>query len=110
MRLHEEHSGQVIAWGTNCIAPRKATPFLQSISKQEIGKFIPLIVYPNSGEKFSKETSTWTANDDFYPPEEFVKVWLDLGVRFIGGCCRTSIADVQRFSAEVEKWKKANRT
>lgn len=98
--------GQIIACGVNCLAPRSVTPLLQSISQKEINELIPMIAYPNSGEKYSAKTFSWKIDNDFHPPEEFVKEWLDIGVRYIGGCCRTGSKDIERISAEVKSWTK----
>ena len=102
--------GQLIACGVNCLAPRYVTPLLKSISEKEIGQFIPMVAYPNSGEKYSATTFSWTTDNDFHPPEEFVKEWLDLGVRYIGGCCRTGTKDIQRISSETKSWTKSHLT
>lgn len=99
--------GQIVACGVNCLAPRAVTPLLKSISHKEINENIPLIAYPNSGEKYSSATCNWTIDNDFHPPEEFVKEWLNLGVRYIGGCCRTGQKDIERISIEVKSWNKS---
>ena len=91
----------------NCLAPRAATPLLKSINVQEIGVFIPMVAYPNSGEKYLCETLSWAKDNDFHPPEEFVKEWLDLGVRYIGGCCRTGSKTIEIIASEVKNWTKS---
>lgn len=63
-----------------------------------------MVAYPNSGEKYSAQTFSWKVDNDFHPPEEFVKDWLDIGVRYIGGCCRTGTKDIERISTEVKSW------
>jgi homocysteine S-methyltransferase len=98
--------GQLVACGVNCLAPRAVTPLLKTISQQEIHQFIPMVAYPNSGEKYSSTTFTWTIDNDVHPPEEFIKEWLDLGVRYVGGCCRTNANYIKRISSEVKKWTK----
>ncbi|XP_014238969.1 homocysteine S-methyltransferase 1-like [Trichogramma pretiosum] len=96
---------QLIGLGLNCLPPKIMTPFIKSISQKEIGISIPLVAYPNSGEIYSKETSSWLPKSDDYGPEKFVGEWLDMGVRFIGGCCRTTDKDIHTFTQEVHKWK-----
>ncbi|CAB0037334.1 unnamed protein product [Trichogramma brassicae] len=98
--------GQLIGLGANCIPPKDTTPLLKSLSQRETGVFIPLVAYPNSGETFCTETGKYVKSCLHYPPEEFVKEWLDLGVRYIGGCCRTTTDDIKRVSAQVQNWKK----
>ncbi|XP_014238815.1 homocysteine S-methyltransferase 1-like [Trichogramma pretiosum] len=98
--------GQLIACGVNCLAPTSVSPLLKSISKENTGFFIPMIAYPNSGEIYSSATYSWSMDKDFHGPEEFVKEWIELGVRYIGGCCRTGAQSIERISALVQNWKK----
>ena len=97
--------GQIIALGLNCLPAKTMTPFIKSISREEIGVYIPIVAYPNSGEIYSKESSAWTPRQDDYSAEEYVEEWLNLGVCFIGGCCRTTSQDIQKITKEVKKWK-----
>lgn len=65
--------------------------------------FKPLFKVPkNNRTQFS---SRWINRDKCEPVETYVDKWLDLGVTWIGGCCRTYAADVHRIRREVEKWK-----
>ncbi|KAJ8670603.1 hypothetical protein QAD02_001862 [Eretmocerus hayati] len=96
---------QIVAYGVNCLAPRSVTPLLKSVNQNNANELIPMVAYPNSGEQYSSETYGWTTDGDFHPPEEFVKEWLDLGVRYIGGCCRTGTKDILRIATEVKNWK-----
>lgn len=99
--------GQIIACGVNCLAPSSVTPLLSSISQKEINEIIPMVTYPNSGEKYSATTFSWTIDNDFHSPQEFTKEWLDIGVRYIGGCCRTGAEDIGRLLSEVKSWTKS---
>lgn len=55
----------------------------------------------------------WIDRDKCEPVATYVQKWLDLGISWVGGCCRTYAADVGRIGIEVEKWlndqKKNNR-
>lgn len=95
--------GQLLAIGVNCLAPRFVTPLLASISEKETKEFIPMVAYPNSGETFT-DKNEWHMDGDFHPPEEFIEEWLDLGVRYIGTCCRTSTKDIERIGELLKKW------
>ncbi|XP_001605767.2 homocysteine S-methyltransferase [Nasonia vitripennis] len=110
LKCYKAASGQIVACGVNCLAPRSVTPLLKSINEKEINQFIPMVAYPNSGEKYSSTTFSWTIDNDFHPPEEFVKDWLDIGVRYIGSCCRTGSKDIERIAAEVKSWTKSRLT
>lgn len=98
---------QLVAIGVNCIAPRLVESFLTGINDGRETP-IPLIVYPNSGENYNVEKG-WIDRDKCEPVETYVAKWLDLGVTWIGGCCRTYAVDVNRIRKEVEKWRENNR-
>lgn len=75
---------QIAAIGANCTAPAHIAALIGRF--RAAGK--PVIVYPNSGETWNKESGAWEgAPSDFgaLAPE-----WNRAGARIIGGCCRTS--------------------
>ncbi|XP_077259069.1 betaine-homocysteine S-methyltransferase-like [Temnothorax americanus] len=94
--------GQILAIGVNCIAPHVVTTLLQGINKGKSNDLIPLVVYPNSGEKYIV-TEGWTKEGEAPSLHEFIDEWLDLGVRYIGGCCRTYATDVKRIRSKVDQ-------
>ncbi|XP_011871095.1 PREDICTED: selenocysteine Se-methyltransferase-like [Vollenhovia emeryi] len=96
--------GQILAIGVNCIAPQSVTTLLQDINKDKSNDFIPLVVYPNSGEKYIV-TEGWKKEGEALSLHEFIDEWLDLGVRYIGGCCRTYAADIKRIRSRVDQWR-----
>ncbi|KAK2588220.1 hypothetical protein KPH14_004255 [Odynerus spinipes] len=101
----EAQPGQIIGIGVNCIAPQYVTPLLKGINKEDSTDFIPLVVYPNSGEKYTV-TEGWKKDGECYPSHQFVYEWLNFGIRYIGGCCRTQAADVKKIRTEVNEWIK----
>ncbi|KAL6254274.1 hypothetical protein P5V15_014889 [Pogonomyrmex californicus] len=94
--------GQILAIGVNCIAPQSVTSLLQGINKGESEDFIPLVIYPNSGEKYIVSEG-WKKKGEAPSMHEFIDEWLDLGVRYIGGCCRTYATDVKRLRCKVDQ-------
>lgn len=94
--------GQILAIGVNCIAPQYVTTLLQDINKGKSNDLIPLVVYPNSGEKYIV-TEGWKKEGEAPSLHEFIDEWLDLGVRYIGGCCRTYAMDVKRIRSRVDQ-------
>lgn len=96
--------GQLIAVGINCIAPNAVRSFFQGFNCDN-KPFVPLIVYPNSGETYTVADG-WKKYGVVQPLENFIQEWLDVGVRFVGGCCRTYAEDVTKISKEVQKWRK----
>lgn len=47
----------------------------------------------------------WIDREKCEPMDVYVKTWLDLGAKYVGGCCRTYAADVSRIRNEVTKWQ-----
>lgn len=95
--------GQILAIGVNCLAPQFVTPLITGINKPNEEVTVPLVVYPNSGEVYSVEEG-WRDKGEAHRLEDFIQQWLDLGVRFVGGCCRTTAKDIVKIRTEVDKW------
>ena len=75
----------LMAIGMNCTHPRIVDSLLASMSELVSG--IPLIVYPNHGREWDAVTRCWLGEVMSISSDETVKRWVDLGARFIGGCC-----------------------
>ncbi|KAK0084720.1 hypothetical protein PV325_006529 [Microctonus aethiopoides] len=99
--------GQLIAVGVNCIAPTAVSSLFQGINSDREKELVPLIVYPNSGEIYTVAEG-WKKCGKVPPLENFIHEWLDLGVRYVGGCCRTQASDITKISIEALKWEKKN--
>ncbi|MFJ5507105.1 homocysteine S-methyltransferase [Pectobacterium jejuense] len=83
---------QVVAVGINCIALENVTPALTHLSSLTD---LPLVVYPNSGEQYDAITKTWSnAHDAACSLTAYLPEWQAAGARLIGGCCRTTPADI----------------
>nr|CAH7721645.1 unnamed protein product [Callosobruchus chinensis] len=114
-RCFELNPEQLVAVGINCCAPRLVESLITGINEPESGSTsgcedqprIPLIVYPNSGENYDVQVG-WIKRDKCEPVENFVSKWLDLGVTWIGGCCRTYATDVAKIRNEVDSWCRKN--
>lgn len=63
---------------------------------------IPTVVYPNSGELYSVAAG-WTGKAACTALHEYVADWIELGARFIGGCCRTYARDIQLIAVRVHE-------
>lgn len=99
----EASEGQLIAIGVNCCNPCYIESLLQGINDDRKQAPIPFVVYPNSGEKYIK-TVGWTEKDKCESLATFVHKWLDLGVRYVGGCCRTYAEDIMAIRSEAIVW------
>lgn len=93
---------QLVAIGVNCLNPNYVCDLLKNVNQGVIHS-IPLIVYPNSGEEYSPDDG-WSGKDKCVNLMEFVNDWLNLGVKYIGGCCRTDANDVLSIKKAVKKW------
>lgn len=79
---------QIVAVGFNCYALDKVTDALITLHSLTDR---PLIVKPNSGEKYDPDIKMWVdspgKNLSF---EECIDEWIKHGAKMIGGCCRTN--------------------
>ncbi|MFE8154773.1 homocysteine S-methyltransferase [Brenneria goodwinii] len=83
---------QVVAVGINCIALDNVTAALTQLSD---GTSLPLVVYPNSGEHYDAATKTWDNHgDNACSLAAHLPEWRAAGAKLIGGCCRTTPADI----------------
>ncbi|WP_067974622.1 homocysteine S-methyltransferase [Mycolicibacter icosiumassiliensis] len=78
---------QIVAVGVNCCAPDDVLAAIE-IAREVTGK--PVIVYPNSGERW--DAGGWAGPARFSPT--LVPQWVAAGARIVGGCCRVSPADI----------------
>jgi homocysteine S-methyltransferase len=89
-------SSQVVAVGVNCVAPHLVEGLL---ARMRASTSLPLVVYPNAGETWDAARREWRGTPDTFDPARDVPRWIDLGARWIGGCCRTTpstIAEIRR--------------
>ncbi|KOC69268.1 Homocysteine S-methyltransferase 2 [Habropoda laboriosa] len=96
--------GQIIAIGVNCLAPKDVTPLLRNINNDTANEFIPLIAYPNRGEIYSSSKG-WIKNENDPTFESFIPEWLELGIQYLGGCCRMYAEDIKLIRKEVNNFK-----
>ncbi|MDD3990602.1 MAG: homocysteine S-methyltransferase [Desulfobacteraceae bacterium] len=88
---------QVAAVGVNCTAPI-FVPDLIRAARGATDK--PIIVYPNSGEVYDAQIRAWRDGSQPAPFAEAAPHWYRAGARIIGGCCRTTPADI----AALARW------
>jgi len=87
---------QVIAVGVNCCAPADAGRAVE-VAAEVSGK--PVVVYPNSGERWDGSAGRWYGRGAFDPAE--VTRWRQDGARLIGGCCRVGPAQIVGIAAAL---------
>ena len=81
---------EIVAVGVNCINPADAYALVRSASESG-GK--PVVVYPNSGERWDDAARAWIGPATFHP--EDVERWISGGARLIGGCCRVGPMEIR---------------
>ncbi|KFB52772.1 AGAP002469-PA-like protein [Anopheles sinensis] len=106
-RAKELANPNLLAIGVNCVHPQFALPLLQSVNERRgaatptDAERIPLIVYPNSGEQWDAGAGCWRGAENLTPLETYIPQWVELGAKFIGGCCRTNARDIKRMKKTV---------
>ena len=91
---------EIVAIGVNCCAPGDVLPAIARAAA--VGK--PVIVYPNSGERWDALRHTWIGPSRF--SAQLAKQWTAAGARIVGGCCRVgpaAIAEIRRACNQGEK-------
>ena len=83
----------VLAVGVNCCAPATVTAALAEAPD------VPLVAYPNTGERWDAATRTW--HGSAAPLADEVPSWVAAGARLVGGCCRSTPADIAAIAAAV---------
>lgn len=87
---------QVIAVGVNCCTPADADRAVE-LAASVTGK--PVVVYPNSGERWDAEARAWRGGATFDPSR--VRAWRTAGARLVGGCCRVGPEEIARLAGFV---------
>ncbi|XP_014292991.1 homocysteine S-methyltransferase YbgG isoform X2 [Halyomorpha halys] len=95
-------SKQLVAIGVNCLAPELVVPLLAKLLRADPS--IPLLVCPNSGETIDAVNYRWIKGST-RNVADYVEEWLNLGVSYIGGCCRTNAEDTQQMLQQINQWK-----
>ena len=83
---------QVAAVGVNCTAPQHIESLVE-IAALRTAK--PIVVYPNSGECYDAAAMCWHGGAAATTLAKHAREWHRLGARLIGGCCRTTPAEIR---------------
>ncbi len=84
-KIFRDHP-RVLALGINCTAPHLITSLIGEIKLAAPDKAI--VVYPNSGETYDVKDNSWHGTVSSVECAEECEIWLKVGVKLIGGCCR----------------------
>ena len=81
----------LIAIGVNCVKPEIVGMAIHSLRS---GTEKPIVVYPNSGERWDGRTHDWHGSRDHASLAELAPQWISAGARMIGGCCRVGPPEI----------------
>lgn len=96
--LFQDHPN-VRAIGVNCTAPQH----IESLIARIRGALpeMPILVYPNSGEKFDAVSKTWSGTTTTEDWVAAAKAWRAAGASIVGGCCRSTPDHVAALSKDT---------
>lgn len=83
----------VVAVGVNCCPPDAVASALAGRAD------VPFVVYPNSGEVWDAVARRWRGEPGL--PLAELDAWLAAGARIVGGCCRTTPADIAAIAGRL---------
>lgn len=101
-----KESSQLIATGANCFNPSLVSSLFKDLAKNHPS--LPLITYPNKGETYDTQSQQWLNQENSASIETYINEWMDLGITYIGGCCRTDDNVIYKMAKDMNKWKSIN--
>ncbi|HEU0247382.1 MAG TPA: homocysteine S-methyltransferase [Gaiellaceae bacterium] len=87
----------VVAVGVNCVDPGLVEPLL--VRARRVTD-LPLVAYPNDGRVWDAAARAWRGTGRL-ADADMVRRWRDLGAGYIGGCCGTRPAAIERLAAAL---------
>ena len=88
---------RVAAVGVNCVSPSLVPALIEEVRS---GTDKPIVVYPNSGERYDAERKAWTGRAE--PGEWALDDWKAAGADVFGGCCRVSPQAIRMMRDRLE--------
>jgi homocysteine S-methyltransferase len=92
---------RVAAVGVNCTPPKHITSLIREI-RAVTGK--PIVVYPNSGERYDAAANRWLGDADEFAlivPEWVAPEWVAAGATVVGGCCRIGPEQIRQLRRQL---------
>ena len=90
----------LIAIGVNCVKPEIVATAIEAL---KAGSSKPVVVYPNSGERWEATTEDWHGSRDHDGLAALAPGWVIAGARMIGGCCRVGPGEIAALDAALSK-------
>jgi len=88
----------LVAIGVNCTAPRHLPALLAAA---RVATDLPLIAYPNGGDRWDPEARTWIAQDGGGFDPATTASWTELGATWLGGCCGTGPSEITALARAI---------
>jgi homocysteine S-methyltransferase len=85
-------SPRSVAVGVNCVTPELIAPLL---ARGRAATDKPLVAYPNRGDVWDPIARAWIRRETPVDLGALVPSWRSAGAILIGGCCRTTPADIR---------------
>jgi homocysteine S-methyltransferase len=84
-------AARVIAVGVNCVKPETVCAAIRSLRQ---GTAKPIVVYPNSGERWHAGDESWQGSANSEGLAALAPQWIAAGARLVGGCCRVGPREI----------------
>jgi len=82
----------------NCTAPRLVPELVERLRSVTD---LPIIVYPNSGERYEVSTHSWRGTDEAWMAS--IDASIRAGANIIGGCCRIGPPEIAELRQRVDR-------
>ena len=93
-----DRAARVAAVGVNCTAPRLVPELVERLRSVTD---LPIIVYPNSGERYEVSTHSWRGTDEAWMAS--IDASIRAGANIIGGCCRIGPREIAELRQRVDR-------
>jgi homocysteine S-methyltransferase len=90
---------ELVAVGINCCPSDVAVEAVRTLVAAGVPR---VLAYPNRGDVWDAEARSWTPAAAADGPESVARRLLEAGAGAIGGCCRTTSADLARMRAVLD--------
>lgn len=95
-----ESAPNVAAVGVNCVRPEVVGDAIRAL---KAGTRKPIVVYPNSGERWDAGGESWHGACGSRAIPELASGWVDAGARLVGGCCRVGPAEIESLARALSR-------
>jgi homocysteine S-methyltransferase len=103
-RLADATEG-VVAVGVNCVRPEIVATAIDAL---RAGTRKPIVVYPNSGERWSAGDESWHGAPGKESLATLAAGWIAGGASLVGGCCRVGPAQIAELAQSMARATPAN--